>query len=815
MIAGSPEKLKDHINRTGKEEFYYYNLKHRFHQQGAYILYPEENPRYGFLGTSSLPKSSESRISFSSPEGFSSWSEIDIFLRTPVIGNSEFSYHVSLKAGDNRYAQDVNVAADTLKKISFTGLDTKSVEINFASSSSPMPYVDLVNLEAESGLVYSTVVRMGNHMSWLMSSADKFKDYGFSELKPDLLILQYGINEAASLETVKIFTEDVFRSQMSSCLDYLKKILPETDILIIAPYEVLKKERGILVQNRFVNRVREIQMEEAAKAGVAFFDTYGFMGGKGQMKRFVSQRLANSDYTHVTTKGGNLIGEKIFQELEKMKNAAVGGGSLLVPLSDEIDHSEKKSSIGAIQFNSISFAVFLIIVFIVSSLLLSFPGYRIIFLVLSSYYFYMTWMAWPVLLLIFSSVLDYFAGLQMYREKTLGNRGTLWLALSLAGNLGLLFVFKYFNFFSGLTGNLFNLAGYQVTSPTISVILPVGISFYTFQTLSYSIDIWRGKTEPKKNFWQFAMYVSFFPQLVAGPIVRASEFLPNLNSRLQHFSVKNTEFLTGIFLILTGLVKKMSADWLAVNIVDRVFESPEMFSSLETLGAVYSYALQIYGDFSGYTDIALGSAMLLGYNLTVNFRRPYQSVTVTDFWRRWHISLGSWFRDYLYISLGGNRKRLYLNLFITMLICGLWHGAALNFVIWGIYHGMFLIIERKTGLAVKPVNSFTRIVRIFITFHITVFGWIIFRASSFANFKAVIDSLCDLTFYAPNLDAVILSVMGILYLVHFSPINWKNRVQESWINLSPVLQGAIASCTFILLYNIAVADVKPFIYFQF
>jgi len=321
---------------------------------------------------------------------------------------------------------------------------------------------------------------------------------------------------------------------------------------------------------------------------------------------------------------------------------------------------------------------------------------------------------------------------------------------------------------------------------------------------------------PTKSLFKYAHYVSLFPQLLSGPIVRAREFLPTLKNSASHFLVTHEHFTTAIFLILTGLIKKAGADWLGSSIVDRVFASPGMFLSLETLTAVYAYGLQIYGDFSGYSDIAIGSAMLLGYNLTENFRRPYASASVSEFWQKWHISLGNWLREYLYISLGGNRKRVLFNIGITMFLCGLWHGAALPFVIWGAYHGLIMIVERIFRLNVREKGRpLLRYLRIFITLHAVLFGWIIFRSDSWDTFTAVMRSLVQLRAGAPNVGALLVGVMAAFYALHFTPVAWKEWLKSQWAGLPATLQGLVAACVTIFLYNVATADVTPFIYFRF
>ncbi len=351
-------------------------------------------------------------------------------------------------------------------------------------------------------------------------------------------------------------------------------------------------------------------------------------------------------------------------------------------------------------FNSTAFLVLFAAFFGVYILLLRRFDLRLLYTLAFSLYFYYLSSGFFFVLLLFSTLVDFTLGHFIHRSATrIERRFFLWL--SLAVNIGLLGYFKYTNFFIE-TANSLAGAGWDPAN----IFLPVGISFFTFQTMSYSIDIYRGKLAPVterivdvpsffRSLLDFAFFVSFFPQLVAGPIVRAAEFIPQIRQRPQ---VSERDISRAWLLILGGLFKKaVISDFISINFVDRVFESPALYSGFENLMAVYGYAIQIYCDFSGYSDMAIGLALLLGFRLPENFRRPYRAESVQDFWRRWHISLSTWLRDYLYISLGGNRRgrfRTYLNLMITMLLGGLWHGASWVFIAWGGLHGIALAIDR-------------------------------------------------------------------------------------------------------------------------
>lgn len=334
-------------------------------------------------------------------------------------------------------------------------------------------------------------------------------------------------------------------------------------------------------------------------------------------------------------------------------------------------------------FNSIEFLIFLSAVLAIYGVVYKNEFARDGFLLLASYVFYSAWYWQYSLLILSSTIIDYLVGRRLAKENCVRRR-RFYLIISLTFNLGLLAIFKYFNFFSTVGAEALSVFGLELNAIQHELLLPVGISFYTFQTLSYTIDIYRRNIEPEKSFLKFAVFVSFFPQLVAGPIVRASEFLPQLHKKIK---IDSATVNSGLFLIFCGLVKKiLIADSLALLVVDDVFEDPSFFSSLDLMMSLYAYALQIYCDFSGYSDIAIGVALILGFKLPINFNRPYLAKDPSEFWSRWHITLSSWLRDYLYVSLGGNRCGTWItgrNLIITMLLGGLWHGAATNFVLGG------------------------------------------------------------------------------------------------------------------------------------
>lgn len=485
-------------------------------------------------------------------------------------------------------------------------------------------------------------------------------------------------------------------------------------------------------------------------------------------------------------------------------------------------------------FTRPSFWVFFLVVFAVFSLIYKKTFWRNTWLFVVSLFFYFKSSGYFFSLILTSVVFNFLFGKGLHKAKTKTGK-KWWVALAAFYNLSWLVYFKYTYFFSGLFNQWFGwsievndwlLMGInQITGSHFDasrIILPVGISFYTFQIISYIVDLYRDKVRPIKNVLDFGFYVSFFPQLVAGPIVRASEFVPQMYSG---YKVHKEEAGQALFLILNGLIKKIViADYISVNFVDRVFDNPGMYSGLENLLAVYGYSIQIYCDFSGYTDIAIGLALWMGFRLPVNFNSPYKAANITDFWRRWHISLSSWLRDYLYIPLGGNRKgkvRTYVNLFITMLLGGLWHGANLRFVIWGALHGIYLAIH-KLFISFFPEQKVSkwRPLQVFFTFHIVTFTWMAFRARNMQTVGQMFDQIFyDFkgSFAGEIILAykMVLSLIVIGFVVHWLPARWKNWYKGQFVLMPVWAKVAISVLVIFILAQFTSADLQPFIYFQF
>jgi D-alanyl-lipoteichoic acid acyltransferase DltB (MBOAT superfamily) len=475
-----------------------------------------------------------------------------------------------------------------------------------------------------------------------------------------------------------------------------------------------------------------------------------------------------------------------------------------------------------VLFNSLVFLGFMAIVLLVYPRLRH--RWQNVFLLIASYVFYGYW-DWRFTFLLFTStVVDFWIGLKL-QESNIQKRRKFLLLISIAVNLGILGFFKYFNFFIESSSSVLSSIGFQPHMPVLQVILPIGISFYTFKTMTYTIDIYRRQIVPEKGLVNYALFTSFFPQILAGPIERASNLLPRIAAPRK---ITREMVLTGLNLILLGYFKKVAiADTLA-PIVGKIFDAPEGMSSGQLWTGVYAYTFQIYGDFSGYTDIARGIACLLGFKSMENFNAPYLSRSITEFWQRWHISLSTWFRDYLYIPLGGNRRgnaRTYTNLIITMFLCGLWHGAAWTFILWGLIHGLYLAGHRIIIKGNKPDFSWPQnfpgwtanIVKIFLTFHIVALAWILFRAPSLESALVYFEGL----FRFNQMYDVSFAVIFAGCLMIFLDIAQMWGRSHTWLTDRHDIRIVRYSVAQLLLLSVLCAAIEhsgtttPFIYFQF
>lgn len=461
-------------------------------------------------------------------------------------------------------------------------------------------------------------------------------------------------------------------------------------------------------------------------------------------------------------------------------------------------------------FNSLEFVVFLVVVLSCYYLLPLSWSTRKTGLLIASYLFYMAWYPPYALLLLTSTVTDYWIAARMHRAERPAVRKA-WLVFSCVIGLGILGFFKYSKF---LLSNWMAFVPVPTEMPAFieHIVLPAGISFYTFQSMSYTIDVYRREREPVQSLRDFAVFVSFFPQLVAGPIIRASEFLPQLDAPRRATLPDVTQ---GLDQIARGFAKKVIfADTLAVY-VDQVFAAPQDFSSVNVLLAVYAYAFQIYYDFSGYSDIALGCSRLMGFRLPQNFNLPYLAANPSDFWRRWHISLSTWLRDYLYISLGGSRHgawKTYRNLFLTMVLGGLWHGAAWGFVLWGVYHGLLLIVHRVLFRDGKTRQLWPKALSIVVMFHLVCLGWIPFRATSLDDASTILTRILIWDGALQPINSLVLAALVVSVPLHI--LGASGRLKDLWNN--SWLLPRVAFYSAVLIGILAMGrSATPFIYFQF
>ena len=473
-------------------------------------------------------------------------------------------------------------------------------------------------------------------------------------------------------------------------------------------------------------------------------------------------------------------------------------------------------------FTSGTYYVFLIAVFFVYWAIAWRIRLRFTLLLVASCFFYALVGGRALLLLIAISAIDFTTTQWMDRSSKRASRRRL-LFLSLIVDIGALFVFKYAGFFIESTSGALSLVGLTVSAPHLNLVAPIGISFFIFQSVAYVIDVYRKDTEPAASYVDYLAFVAFFPTIVAGPILRAKQLLPQLRARL---ILDSTTGGQALFLIAIGLIKKIAiADYLSANLVERVFDFPERFSSLEVLAAVYGYALQIYADFSGYSDIAIGSAMLLGFTLPVNFNAPYRALDLPEFWRRWHISLSTWLRDYVFFAIAGPRARnsmvLYGGLVATMLIGGLWHGAAWTFVLWGLLHGVGLVtvralasLRKQFGFA-KRNGRWSRIASVVITFHFVCFAWIFFRAETVDRAIALLGQLFTFTTDTSNLAFPLVLIIALSFIAHWMPDGGPDAARDGFVRLPAPLQAGVLFALALGLYFVASRDVVPFIYSRF
>jgi alginate O-acetyltransferase complex protein AlgI len=761
-------------------------------------------------------------------------------------------------------ADDVNVMTDSLKKSTdicemTCNLDgAKDIILEFEGRVSPDIYG--ISIESGNGIIVDNIPQRGSAgLEFTMVDKNNLREI-FGMLNPDLIILQYGLNIVRNVRNDYSYYKRGLNRQVTR----VKEVAPGSVIMVVGVTDMASGEGDSIKSYSNIPSIIRSQKEAADETGAIFWDSYSAMGGNSSIISWSKKKppLAQSDYVHFTYPGADSISKLLYGYIissgkRDTRQITIAGNfpdtshvthdvikitlpqplvqqrsKLFVLISEIFSYDPDRPMI----FSTSAFWLFFFLVMAGYSLIYKKLFIRNFYLLLVSLYFYYKSGGLFLFLLILVTVVDFSAGLLIHHSrKKIFKR--LFIFLSLLSNLGILAYFKYTGFFINVINDLFG-TGIQVhdylaafsnlhlgTSFDINtIILPVGISFFTFQSLSYTIDVYRGKLHPVRNIIDFGFYVSFFPQLVAGPIVRASEFIPQLYSK---FSLTKREFGYAIFLICKGLIKKIIiSDYIAINFIDRIFDLPASYSGFENLMAIYGYGLQIYCDFSGYTDIAIGLGLIMGFRLPVNFNSPYKASSISDFWKRWHISLSRWLKDYLYISLGGNRKgkfRTYVNLMITMLLGGLWHGAALKFVIWGGLHGIGLVINRIWNSVFGDRFSssrFGRAIAVFITFNFVSFCWVFFRApdmnSAFIMLRQITESFSPgsyLTILPAYSNVFLLIITG--YLIHLLPEKIKESYRGLFIRIPLAAKIAVVMVVGILLLQMRTTDVMPFIYFRF
>ena len=804
--------------------------------------------------TRSAPEKAFIRIKPSNVADSSS-SEYDI-LRI-FYGKTEGTVNVVVKAENNELFTDTLKRGPDFNEIRCPLNRRKDIEIEFEGKVSPDIYG--ISIESETGVVVDNISQRGSAgLEFTMVDRDNLRE-AYKKLSPDLFILQYGLN------IVKNVRDDYsyYQKGLVRQIALIRKISPLTPIIIVGVTDMAANDGDSIKSYKNIPTIIDAQKRAALKAGVIFWNSYGAMGGKSSIIRWAGKKppLAQKDFIHFTYTGADTLSDMlvsslfIIREIDTAGSASIDLLSAKVPIAPMVVIDKPKTGIGKESFikslvfsllnfdpdkpfifTSAAFWIFFLFVLAGYSLVYKKLVLRNVYLFLVSLFFYYKAGGLFLFILIFVTIVDYSCGLLIFKSKRSVGR-KFFVLLSIISNLGLLGYFKYTSFIINTINEVFGTRfrvfdllstfsnSFLGTHFDISyIILPVGISFFTFQSLSYIIDVYRKKMEPVRNIIDFGFYVSFFPHLVAGPIVRASVFIPQI---YQEFRLSKQEFSHALFMISKGLIKKIViSNFIALNLVDRVFDAPSIYSGFENLLAIYGYGLQIYCDFSGYTDIAIGVALILGFRLPVNFNSPYKAKSITDFWKRWHISLSQWLRDYLYISLGGNRKgkiRTYFNLMITMLLGGLWHGASLKFVIWGGLHGIGLVINKIWNSIFKSHLRPTwigRLFAVFITFQFVSFCWIFFRAQDLENVKIMLKQIFEnfspgsyMTVLPAYSNALLL--MFVAYIIHFLPEKTKESYRGLFIKIPLVAQFAVIMVIAILLFHMRTTQVMPFIYFRF
>ncbi len=764
---------------------------------------------------------------------------------------------IDVRSGSNEVISDTLKISNKITEFICPLSGSKNILIDFSGKTSPDIYA--ISIESKNGVVVDNIPQRGSAgLEFTMVDKDNLRD-SYALLKPNLIILHYGLNLATNIRNDYSYYE----KGLSRQLKLLKEICPGTGLMVVGLTDMAHQEGDVIKSYPNIPKIINAQRNASLNSGAVFWDAYTTMGGRSTIIKWFGMNppLAKKDYVHLTDQGADTLARMMISDLFTIKDpepfiktppdvlintiALTKAENVSVPVETREKPGYLRSLVSAIFsydpdkpfiFSTPAFWIFFLVVLAGFSLVYKKLFLRNFYLLLISLFFYFKTGGLFLLLLLFVTFIDFLCGLLIYRSKTKFWRRSLIL-LSIISNIGILAYFKYTGFFVQVINDIlgtdilvkdflgaFSNSLLGTNFNVNSIILPVGISFFTFQSLSYTIDMYRRKLEPVRNILDFGFYVSFFPQLVAGPIVRASEFIPQL---YKEYSLSQREFSHALFLIMKGLIKKLIiSDFIASNFIDRIFDLPTAYSGLENLLAVYGYGLQIYCDFSGYTDIAIGLALILGFRLPFNFNSPYKASSVADFWKRWHISLSRWLKDYLYIPLGGNRRgkfRTILNLMITMLIGGLWHGANLRFVLWGGLHGLGLVINKLwTYIFGERTHKqrFTRAISVFLTFQFVSFCWIFFRAQDMKSVGLILRQIF-MDFIPGSFSTMLNAYSGVFaliaaaYIIHFLPEKFKESYRGLFIKIPFAVQIVIVILTGFLLYQMRTTEIMPFIYFRF
>lgn len=759
------------------------------------------------------------------------------------------------------------------------------VTVEFTGRNSPDIYA--LSLESKSGVIVDNVpVRGSAGLEFVMTDISGFEGC-YAGLKPDMVFLQFGLNVVRNVRSEYHYYEEGLVKQvdfLKKASGGIPVVLVSVTDMARRENDTIRQFPNI----KAIRDAQKAAASRSGALFWDAWESMGGAGSILKWYNHTPP-LASKDLTHLSNEGTDTIASRLYSalmsprqqpvqemtdgmqpvqvttgELNLLPDSTAGQQSVNDTVATGISDSDvtagetqvtddprfsiarqilswfssvlKYQPDQAFIFTTPAFWIFFLVVMAGFALLHRRRAMCHTWLLVVSLYFYYRAGGLFIILLLITTILTWITAI--FTGKAVSRAGKrFWLITNIILLLGFLSYFKYAGFFTGVINSVFNtsLVAHDIFSELSNslfgtsfnvntIILPVGISFFTFQALSYSIDVYRGRMAAERNFTDFAFYLTYFPQLVAGPIVRASEFIPQMRGK---YVISRNEFGYGLFLILQGLIKKMLiSDFISTGFIDRVFDAPAIYSGFENLMAVYGYGLQIYCDFSGYTDIAIGVAMLMGFRLPLNFNSPYKAANIGDFWRRWHISLSRWLKDYLYIPLGGNRKgpvRTAINLMITMLLGGLWHGAATRFVVWGGLHGAALVVEKIWHWLFRKVTRRRRIAHIagiLLTFNFVSFAWIFFRSGSMEQAGVMLSQIFA-SFNPGDYGIVLMSYLPVIvliisgYILHFLPVTVKESYRGLFIRMPAVAQIIVTLAVVLLLHRVGTDVVQPFIYFRF